>query len=252
MIVRPDFESAFLKIERADYHVHQFELIVRAYVADNLKAIRPQPNPKKWKGRPLGGNVPRHTPTIVGDAIHNLRTSLDHAYCALVEANGNVVGRYTKFPFGDTRQNTEASIKGQKADSLPSADAIKFILDEIKPFEFGGNEIYGVHRLDIADKHHSLIATSAVMAIERLDFLDAFGDPTGAGISNISLVVPYGNQAAGIGLRGGSGAKLHGDPRSTFEICFDEGQPFENESILNTLKRLSVVCHDTIVALSGF
>lgn len=250
MITRSDFLGARLKIERADHHIQQFESIVRAYVLDNVKALRPEPNPKRWKKRSLGGRIPRHTPTIVGDAIHNLRTSLDHAYCALVEANQGAVNRWTKFPFGDTRQNTESSIKGQEASSLPSATVIEFILDEIKPFKEGGGDLYGVHRLDIADKHHVLIATDAVMNVEKLELLDASGRPTGGIVAGITFISPYGKQSAAIGLNAGMGAKLHGNPRTTFEICFADGQPFERESILQTLTRLSILTHDTIVALS--
>src|SRR5688572_21974911 len=133
MSSRKDFEGAFLKIERANHHVQQFEAIVRAYVMDNVKALRPESNPNRWKNRSLGGRIPRHTPTIVGDAIHNLRTSLDHAYCALVEANGGIIDRYAHFPFGDTRQDTKGTIGGKKATSLPSSQVLDFILDEIKP-----------------------------------------------------------------------------------------------------------------------
>lgn len=157
-ITRPDFHGAILKIERADHHIHQFEAIVRTYVMDNVKALRPEPNPNRWKKRSLGGRIPRHTPTILGDAIH--------------------------------------------------------------------------------------------MVINRLDILDASGTPTGGGFRDFSIVVPYGNQAGAIGLEGGMGAKLYGDPRSTFDICFAQGQPFENESILQTLKRLAVVTNNTLVALS--
>ncbi|WP_395780377.1 hypothetical protein [Aquidulcibacter sp.] len=250
MITRQDFRGAVLKIERANHHIEQLEAIVRAYVMENVKALRPEPNPNRWKKRSLGGRIPRHTPTIVGDAIHNLRTALDHAYCALVEANGGTVNRWTKFPFGDTRQNTEASLNGQKATSLPSAAVIKFILDEIKPFEAGGNDLYGVHKLDIADKHHVLIATNAVMEIQKLEILDAAGHPTGGGFENMTLVVPYGNQAGAIGLSNGMGAKLYGDPRATFDIRFNKGQPFEDESILKTLQNLWVITSHTIEALS--
>lgn len=251
MNTRKDFESAFLKIERADHHVQQFEAIVRRYVMDNVKTLRPNPNPKKRKERAIGGRIPRHTPTIVGDAIHNLRTSLDHAYCALVEANGGTIVRWTKFPFGDTRENTEATINGQKATSLPSADVLKFIIEEIKPFEIGGSEIHGVHRLDIADKHHSLIATNASMAIDDLAILDGGGKRIG-GFTGLTLTTPYPNQGGSLALAPDLTAKLYGDPRTTFDIRFGKGQPFENESIVNTLKRLSVVTRDALIALSKF
>jgi hypothetical protein len=88
------------------------------------------------------------------------------------------------------------------------------------------------------------------MAIEKLEVLNADGKPTGGGLANLSFAVPYGNQAGAIGLSNGMGAKLHGDPRSTFDIRFDRGQPFEDESIYNTLQRLLNITSYTIKSLS--
>src|SRR3546814_5753853 len=92
-----------------NHHIQQFEAIIRPYVADNVKALRPEPNPNRWKKRTLGGRIPKHTPTVVGDAIHNLRASLDHAYCALVKANAGAVHRHTFFPFHNDRQSAKAA-----------------------------------------------------------------------------------------------------------------------------------------------
>src|SRR3546814_8025212 len=91
-----------------------FRSSIRTYVADNVKARRPEPNPNRWKKRTLGGRIPKHTPTVVGDAIHNLRASLDHAYCALVKANGGEVHRHTFFPFHKDRQSPKAALNGHE------------------------------------------------------------------------------------------------------------------------------------------
>lgn len=245
------FFGARLKVERANTHIREFESIVQAYVRANVKAMRPQRNGEARKAaRRVGGHIPRYTPAIVGDAVHNLRSSLDHAYVALVEANRGTIDRHTKFPFGKKGQDVKGSVNGQV--HRPAQAALDHIFNVIKPFEEEGSELYGVDRLDIADKHHLLIGTDAAMAIDRLDIIGPDGKPTGGGISGLTLVVPYGNEAAALGLGPGLSAKLQGDPHTTFDIRFSEGQPFENESVLKTLDRLHKLTGATVEDLSKF
>src|SRR3546814_20096272 len=82
-----------------------------------------------------------------------------------------------------------------------------------------------------ADKHHMLIPTQAAMVIHRLAFLSPSGVPTGGSIERVTLISPYGEQAAAIGLSSGIGAKLAGDPRAAFDIRFAKGGPVEGEQI---------------------
>lgn len=249
--MRRDFSSAFLKLERAEHHIDHFKTIVGSYVTENLNALQPVENADQWDPRILGGRLPSHTPTVVGDAIHNLRTSLDHAYCALVESNGGNISRHTTFPFHKRQVDAEGSLKGIKQQgAAPSDAAIDAIVNHIQPFE--GSDIYGVHALDIADKHHVLIPTEAVIRITGLDFLNPDGTPTGGGLYQLTMVCDYGDLGGAVGLGGGIGARLHGDPAETFDICFADGQPFAGESIAKTLTRLHGVTKDAITALAPF
>ncbi len=155
------------------------------------------------------------------------------------------------FPFHKDRQSAKGSLNGHKNCGCAPSEAVQtLILDTIKPFEDGGNDLYGLHRLDIADKHHILIATNATLAITRLDILDPWGRPTGGGFRTMSIIVPYGEQTRAIGLSDGMGAKLYGDPSTTFDIRFADGEFFKGESILNTLKRLAKLTSDTVEALA--
>jgi hypothetical protein len=249
-ITRKDFRSAVLKIERAYHHINELEAIVRSYVATNVKSLNPKGKRNLREGRVVGGKLPKHANTIVGDVIHNLRTSLDHAYCALVEANGSTVNRRVIFPFADTKLNAAASLNGHKmAGIAPSDDVIALILDEIKPFEIAGSELYGLNRLDIADKHHALIGAESAMPIDRLTIRNQDGS-LGPTISGVTLVTPDGDQGGTIAIKPGSAIELKGNPYAAFQICFKQGEPFEGESILDTLKRLAKLTGHTIEALS--
>lgn len=235
-------------MERADHHINQFDAIVRRYVMANVKSLRPKRNNRR--PRIIGGHLPKHTSTIVGDAIHNIRTSLDHAYCALVTANGNTISRYTTFPFHKDRMSAKASLEGHiKSGLAPSADVINLILDVIQPFEDAGNDFYGIHALDIADKHHSLIPSDMVMGIDQFTLYDAAGSKKHS-ISGMSLVIPDGYEKGIMRVDGGDVAKLEGDPRAAFDICFGQGEFFERQSIIGTLQRLRELVRDTLIALA--
>lgn len=233
------FFGPFLKVERAEHHIHQLETIFGDYIRDNVKRLRPKGKNRSLKAPNLR-TFPKHTPTILGDAIHNLHASLDHAYHVVCEANGVPFSHYRRFPFGKDRQSLEGSINGHKKEGIaPSDKVIAAILDEIQPYGGGKLGLYGLHELDITDKHIVLLPTSSRMAIERLDVVDSAGAKTGTRIEGITLVA-HDAQKGGefIEFKGGYGAVLHGDPKKTFAITFQQGQPFEGQSILETMKSL--------------
>lgn len=248
-IARKDFQGTILKIERAHHHIAELEGVVRRHRAENIRALNPKLYQNRRKLRGFGRPVPKYAPLVVGDAIHNLRTALDHCYCALVEANGGTINSRTRFPFHGDRKSAEAALKGQKDAFLPSKAVIACILDDIKPFKDGGNDLYGIHRLDIADKHHILIATEVETRIGELQIVREHGTRGGTW-RNFSFVTKHDMPLSAIGFPPGLGAILKDDPKTTFDIRFAEGTPFEGESILHTLKRFERLVSDTIVLLS--
>ena len=81
----PDFYGPNLKVERADQHINDLEAIFDAYVLENIKRLSPNRDhgPLKESSTIDASPFPKHTPTVLGDAIHNLKSALDHAYCIL-------------------------------------------------------------------------------------------------------------------------------------------------------------------------
>jgi hypothetical protein len=237
-----DFYGPYLKVERAEHHVRQLETIFRHYIADNMKRLRPKRNHRTLNhATPKRVAFPKHTSTVLGDAIHNLRASLDHAYCTLVEANGGTVTRDVYFPFRKERQSGEASIERHKEKGLAPSDKVcRVIFDDIQPYDGGKLGLYDLHLLDITDKHRVLIPTMSVEKVERLDFLDSAGNKAGGGIRHITFLDKYPQDGSG-GLLSSllpHGTILQGDPKNAFYIAFDLGQPFAGQGVLDTLNDL--------------
>jgi hypothetical protein len=154
--MREPFYGARLKIERArrhmndlqhaaqlygDTHPHIVTVETDAVTGDNLLRIDP------------ADPLPDELLLILGDAIHNLRSALDHAWCMMVVTQGT----WAKFPFRRTRTEFEAAVNGLK-DNV--SDEIKqCLLHSVQPYPGGRCELLlHLHDLDIEDKHRLLIA----------------------------------------------------------------------------------------------
>lgn len=253
MMDREDFLGVRLKLERAEHHIRHLEQIARDHVAFNVQAMKRQPNPKKWRKRGVGSAPPRHTPTILGDAIHNLRSALDHAYCALVIANGYEITNRTAFPFYPNKDRALEALtnKGKFRSDTPNKDVLEFIFNELKPFRDDGSDLYILHKLDIDDKHKVLVGTLAHVHEAHYEIMDNNGKSL-LDIQGPNIVVPHKYQNSGpIGLEPGQWLKLHDDPRKVFDIRFDQGT-FEGESVVRKIKEVSQITNKALDDLSKF
>ncbi len=100
-------------------------------------------------------DIPIDVSLLAGDVLQNLRSSLDHLACHLVEIAGNEVSSQTCFPIADTADEYMAKtfrrkIKGMRQDAI---DAI----DTIKPYKSGNDTLWHLHKLNNIDKHRLLL-----------------------------------------------------------------------------------------------
>jgi hypothetical protein len=149
------------KIKRAKKHIEDFKSELQIFHDSKPYAIRVdvdsspmQPIVQILKADP----VPPYLACIVGDAIHNLRSALDHLACELVMANGNIPTQKTEFPILDQPITTSklesrfaAKVEGMRKEVV---DAIR----NIHPYQGGSNTLWRLHRLDVTDKHKTVIA----------------------------------------------------------------------------------------------
>src|SRR5579872_3824589 len=147
------FKGAQLKIERADHHITDLVTQFTAFVDANPYTLAIGSNPETGQPAVLikfRKDIPTTWALIIGDAIHCLRTALDHMTWALVGKDGGTQDRYLSFPTGDNRINFEATCKGIKTPSQSVKDA--FAALEVFP-EGKGNSLYALSQLDNAEKH---------------------------------------------------------------------------------------------------
>ena len=245
-----NFDGPWLKVERAEQHINELKAMLAGLVADNIERFSIDNQKRALKeGRPVtSAPIPKHLPTVLGDALHNLRASLDHAYCILIEANGHTPTEFSRFPFTKDWQSQKGSIEGHvKTGNGPSAKVIDFIGDEIQPFPGGKHRLFDLHRLDIADKHQCILPTSTDYFTNSTIIVDE----NGRVIVTLQGVRAGGNKGGDIAIGGGI-AIAKNDLQSATQVTFGPEQPLEFEPMLDTIFALRESVKTSLHGLEKF
>ena len=156
------FEASKLKLERAAEHLQEFETAAIAYLNSKPCAIIVEPFPgglheamgtQSWNAR-IRKSVPMKFSAIIGDFVHNLRTTLDLLVCDLVTINGKSA-KEVYFPFCATAAELPRMIRDRKIHRA-GADVVALI-ESMKPYSGGNIALRAIHDLDVTDKHHALL-----------------------------------------------------------------------------------------------
>jgi hypothetical protein len=239
-----DLGGVRIKIDRAKKHFDKLHMAIRAFDARRPYRVETKRDPynpsyEHYYFR-CNENIPEDWSAIVGDCVHNLRSSLDLLAVALVIANGGVPTDYTSFPVGSDQTHFRTSAINRINGA--SAKAIKLV-KRLKPYRGGNDTIWRLHRIDIADKHQLLIPVAAaqqklgikyhvtdettrdmpkgpMMHVAERKFPLKDGDVL---LSYIRVRLPFIDESE-FGF--------------TFDVSFGEGQIFDGEPIIPTLTQL--------------
>jgi len=152
-----------VKIQRAKQHLRDLEVARDRFIQSEPYVIVRKPETKLgYEGFDLYfmskiDPIPDEIGAIFGDAIHNLRSALDHLAFQLVDVGGGTVSDQTSFPIFKSTQIDESSF-ARKVNGM--SQAAKDKIRSAEPYKNGkGHDLWVLHKLDIADKHHELFAT---------------------------------------------------------------------------------------------
>jgi hypothetical protein len=155
-------ESIRAKIKRAEHHIHDFEIGKREFFRDYPQVVVPKFNAELNLTLYVlhsSPPVPEWLRVVAGDAIHNLRSALDYLACALVDANGKRIRTATGFPILDpASEKCKATFKGRIRGMRKEAIQI---IERYEPYKGRNRTLWGIHQLDIVDKHRLLVAIVA-------------------------------------------------------------------------------------------
>ncbi len=209
----PPFAAPAFKIKRARTHVADLERFTADYLASMPAQCRIRGRDDLDPGDVLGFEFDFRGPgdtygAIFGDAIHNLRTTLDLLACDLVRARGgNVKGVY--FPFAESAGELDYQIKQKKFGR--AGEAAVLLLKRLAPHRGGNIALRAIHDLDVQDKHVFMIPSCTVFGTPPFPI-----SPEGKILSPPTAVVAP----------------------MTIAMVFPDESPFRDQEIIPTLHKL--------------
>lgn len=245
------FASSRLKVKRANKHISNVGLTVRRWLSSNFYVLSVYKKRRKWWVRCV---VVKPFPAqqlalLVGDALHNLRSSLDILYFQISACPS----KYTRFPIRDTREELESSLLAALEKKQISGDVFKHMLETVQPYKAGNFPLWALDEMNIIDKHKLLIPVVQFLAIEDVCFEDEegadeytmslfpFGDYVSKGlpfdVDILDFDHPIGRPERRVTL------KYYGHP--TASIFFDDA-PFTDKSVVPALSGIAEEVSRTI------
>lgn len=232
------FDGSKLKVKRANSHIKALsEWDANFFVREKSYFVEEVPNPDgltKTRVVRVRNQIPADTSCLIGDAVHNLRASLDLLACDLVRLN-NASADNVYFPFCRNASELENMI--QRRNMHRAAPDIVDLVRAMKPYKDGNPMLRGIHDLDITDKHHSLIPVASA-ALQASLILSFTGGPLAHMRSKDDCYVQ--NVSDGTVLDTNMPVDFQTfehDP--IFQLAFAPGDPFEGEPISGTLEKLA-------------
>jgi hypothetical protein len=264
--------NILLKCERAEKHIDDLKRTVDTFLGKEPYAIRFEENPDTGDRTyyiEKDAEVPSDIPVICGDAVHNLRTALDHLVYRLAHSYTSGKGPFDNlyFPTGETQTAFEKSLGRalhykSKRGPTPrlGQDAVKAIRS-LEPYGGGtGEYFWHLHKLDIIDKHHLLLTAASsnqyhsMLPSERArykrDFLGAEMSESSDAFDAKSFLeshTPKFPLKAGDKLWTVAKANVDENMHLPIEIAFADPPVLAGEPIIETLDEMSRVVRNTVL-----
>lgn len=235
-----------IKIDRAKKHLADLDAAIKAFESREpctfVMEIDAKSGYEIYRFREREA-IPIEWGAIVGDCVHNLRSSLDLLANELVRHGGGTPGDYTAFPIGSSETHFRTS--AIKRLNGASAATIECVM-RLKPYPGGNEPLFRLHQIDIADKHVLLIPVAAA----QRDFgvrndiimpgMESLSPPIwGIGKAvNRKFPLKDGDELIAYRRGTGDGFEDKTEFKFGFEIAFGEGQIFDGDPVVPTLHQL--------------
>ena len=245
-----------LKLKRAKHHIEDYIAQAEVIYKRNGPSFFVEDNPST-RERALCINidtsVPDHFSLIIGDAIHNLRSALDHLTWDIVNPHNPPRPNEVQFPFCRKQESFESALAHRQI-----ALAGKEIVDKfsaLKPYPGGDELLYALHQLDIADKHQLIVPVVTMPGFDLLKVRDVVPSAPDIEIRNRGFTnIAKDKRLAVWGY----------DPRIPFEIpkkgkdvdviiqiMFEVGQTLSGKSVSASLRSLAITVENAIKSFSS-
>ena len=246
MIPHMDFRESKEKVKRAVKHINDLDAMLSDFSDSDFYSLHIDKDVNTGTNHlrleidkfPFPVNA---AALIIGDALHNLRSSLDLLYYATVINCGGTPSKWTRFPIRDTREELMGVLNSALKQKQITMDVHDFILDAIKPYEAGNYPLWAADDLNIRDKHQLLIPVLKAMWFNGIRLEDDK--------QNMIFIGPYiMDEAGSLRLREliDKNITVQDKGQAVTNIFFDIGTPFDGQPVGKTLNNIAEVITCTI------
>jgi len=232
------FGQARSKVKRAKEHIDELNRIFTAFAGTKnyVVVIDYEVKTGRYFLRVRSAkSLPEQFAFVLGDAIHNLRASLDYAMSEMELLWTGERTTFTKFPICGTKNALITAINSGLAQDKAPREVYECIQDVIKPYRRGNGEaLWGLHLLDIMDKHELLIANTELTDIIGIRIKDERGKE--------HIIDPWrviDHHVAQVQITGTRYPKITDEGHGTFRVTFNERLPFGRNEVIPTLHHLA-------------
>jgi hypothetical protein len=233
-------EAVRLKVKRARQHIADLDGRIHLFFTGPInpypiiREIEPATGDAVFK---LGkcSPIPEDFPLIIGDVLQNLRTALDHLVWQLILSNGGTPDSSSAFPISKNAQiyksDSPRKIKGVAPEAMK-------MIDSLKPYGGGNEDLFGLHLLNNADKHRLLLICGAAHLSTSVQ-IELSPTP-----KEFRIPVPF---EWSYPLKDGAElyritketSLLKDDPKFTFRVAFGDAEVMGGEPMLPPLQQLA-------------
>lgn len=259
----PALRSVLEKFNRANEYVDQLNAITQKFRDGYPDAVVPEVNRASGEVSyrvAYVPSVPDDVPLILGDALQNLRSTLDHLAYELVIAAKNTPTSNTAFPIFDSAddywEHFARKVKGMGQHAIQH-------INRSEPYQGGfGHRLWQLHRLNNFDKHRTLLTTPLVNVArsitpsEEREFKAGYERRHGPRSSDrIRLVGSFSNRST-VPLKTGdvlhtvSASEADQDMKFPFDVAIDETGIAEGVVLFILLGEIRAAVHQMVENLT--
>lgn len=230
----PIYETARNKVAWANHHIKDIE--ARIECLKKALVVTSHVNPETG-GEFIKGDFADTTQGAfvdelalrLGDAIHNLKCALDHAWFQTVNRlipTGD--WKQAKFPVYPTPDGLKTFLEGKKID-VSHPNFFGFLMGKIQPYDGGNIAIRPIHLLNRRDKHMLLIPVVHYSSIGNIHVKNERGEiHKGSTWGTIQALPHFVNFERGL--------HVENPGEISFEILFQYGKVGEQAGMVEMLK----------------
>jgi hypothetical protein len=237
------FAGSRLKIKRSQRHIDEVNSMFAAFLNTDFCKLHIEVDPDTGNNTLKLDSIAKLPPEIalaVGDAIHNLRTAMDHvAFHALGDD-----ADWISFPMGKKSDDFIATrqYRGIK-EALP--DFADLIADVIKPYEGGDYRLWEIGALDNLDKHRLMLPVVSIQALTGINAKDENNNT----FTNLTFAIGEGGVLRAIQTASKMTITSYGKP--TANIFFGKGTAAEGKAVIPSLTEFSSFTLKAVEALEA-